>query len=225
MILWKESQLVFCKLWGAQWDQNHAVSLALKEFPGGGELMRTAPLLPADRQAAGFWRVTSGQLCTQLVLPPLGWPGNQVSGQTGPMPLSVEKSSSGSLLPCPQCPQSHTPIDPPPTMSSCCASAASPAPAALSRFMQNSAFPQSKCALVSFMSNFSLPSITLSILDSVSASLAIPTLKLPIYRETLHPPHLFPLLILGSLTYYPDATFVWPLLNMPSAVLETLKSI
>lgn len=32
MILWKERQLVFYKLWGAQWDQNNAASLALKEF-------------------------------------------------------------------------------------------------------------------------------------------------------------------------------------------------
>lgn len=29
-------------------------SLALKEFPGGGELMRTAPLLPADGHATGL---------------------------------------------------------------------------------------------------------------------------------------------------------------------------
>lgn len=118
----------------------------------------------------------------------------------------------------------------PSTMSSCCPGTASPTPAALSRFMWNSTFPLSECA---FLSHFSLPRITWRILDSVSPKIWWECISLNshikdvnIQRNCIfHPPHLFPLLILGLLAYYHDATFIWPLLDMSSAMLETLNSI
>lgn len=97
------------------------------------------------------------------------WDGQATSwvAKLAPCHPQVRRVPMASLLPSPHWPQSHIPNDPPFTMNSCCSSAASPAPAALSRFIQNSTFPQSKCA---FMSNFTLPSTTLGFFfDSVSA--------------------------------------------------------
>lgn len=103
MILRKERQLVFCKLWAAQWDKNHAVSLALKGFPGGGQLMRTAPLLTAYRYATGFWRPRSGQLLTALSWSCSLWDGQATrwEAKLAPCHPQVWRAQMASLLPHP----------------------------------------------------------------------------------------------------------------------------
>lgn len=153
VIQWKERQLVFCKLWGAQWDQNHAVSLVLKEFPGDVGLQGE----PHYSQHTDMQQGSEG---LRVASTALSWSCSLWDGQTARWVANWLHAtlSCGELkwLLC-----FHIPPDLNPTPQSTLPPPwAVPQLQALSTFMQNSTFPQSKCA---FMSNFSLPSIILSI--------------------------------------------------------------